>query len=388
MAQINTNRFRVSLLDESAWGDEGAGGNEELIPVLDGDYNVALEDPVREQQHVNGDADSFYAVQDVRNLRGSLKAGIWPHLTQRILDLALSRTAGELDSVAAYFVIPGIETRVHAGLKVDSITIDGQQGGDVMVSLDFIGRHETTVSEPSYPGSYVIPAIPSLTFKNCRILLSLDSDGDMENAFLATGASQFSITVNNNIKNGPPVEDRETLAEDGVPAFLIPGRVNGEFRCTAVFDRAAFGTLQRNRLYAQLKVLAAHPSYATSFVVDTGGATAGTSVTVPVTADPSSDIAVGDVVYFDAKGGGLPCVGVVEAVTTTDIDIAVLDENVTAGDNIYLAALELKTAYGRVSATPLNTPFDDFITVEVRGQMFSGGASPLTYKVKDMTLPA
>ena len=388
MAQINTNRFFVTFLDETAWGDEGAAGNEELIPVLDGDYSIALEDPVREQQHVIGDQSSFYAVQDVRNLRGSVKVGVWPHLWERLLDLALDRTSGELASITSKMIYPGLETRIHAGLKVDALTIDGSEGGDLMMNLDFIGRHEDTTSEPTYPGSYVIPAIPSLLFKNCRFILSLNSSGAMENGFLASGVQSFSISVNNNHRTGPAVEDRADATEDGVVAFLTAGRINGEFRCTADFDRAAYGALQRNRYKAQLTVVGAHPSYTTSFVVDTGGASAGTTVAVPVTADPTSDVSVGDMVYFDGAGGDLPSVGEVSAVTATDITIAVLDYDVQAGDNIYLAGFELKTSEALVSATPVNHPFDDFLTVEVQGQMFSGGAEPLTYKAKDMTLPS
>lgn len=388
MAQINTNRFFVTLLDETAWGDEGAAGNEELIPVLDGDYSIALEDPVREQQHVVGDQDAYYAVQDVRNLRGSMKVGLWPHLWQRLISLGIDRTAGEVASVTSKMVYPGLETRVHAGLKVDSMTIDGNEGGDLMLNLDFIGRHEDTTSEPTYPGSFVIPDIPSLLFKNCRFILSLNSSGGMENGFLASGVSSFSITLNNAHKTGPAVENRGDLTEDGVVAFLTAGRVTGEFRCTADFDRADYGTLQRSRYKAQLTVVGAHPSYTTSFVVDTGGATAGASVSVPVTTDPTADVSVGDFVYFDGKGGDLPSVGKVESTTISTIVIEVLDYNVAAGDNIYLAGFELKTSEALVSATPVNHPFDDFLTVEVQGQMFSGGAAPLTYKAKDMTLPA
>jgi hypothetical protein len=386
MAQINTNRFFLTILDETAWGDEGAGGNEELIPVLDGDYNIALEDPVREQQHVIGDQEAFYAVQDVRNLRGSFKVGLWPHLWKRLLDLALDRTSGEVASITAKPTYPGVESRLHAGLKADTLTIDGQQGGDLSMTLDFIGRHEDTASEEPYPGSFVIPDIPSLLFKNCRFILDLDVDGG-GTIFQASGVQSFSITLNNNHKPGPATENRDELTEDGVVAFLTAGRVNGDFRCTADFDRIEYSTLQRSRLKARLKIVGAHPSYTASFVVDVAGAVKGSAVTVPLTTDPTGVISVGDMVYFDGKGGNLPSVGEVTAVTLTDITIAVLDEDVVSGDNVYLAGFELKTAPALVSATPINHPFDDFLTVEVQGQMFSGGEAPLTYKATDNALP-
>lgn len=385
MTQTNTNRMFLTLLDETSWGDEGAAGNEALVPVLDGDYNVALEDPIREQQHVIGDQDAFYAVQDVRNLRGQLKVGLWPHLWERLLNWGLTRTSGELPSKTTYVVYPSIESRVHAGLKVDTVTIEGSQGGDVTLSLDLIGRHETTIAEPGYPGAYTIPAIPSLLYKNCRVILSLDSDGAMENAFLATGVSQFSVSQQNNHKIGPAVEDRDDLEQDGVPAFLTAGRVTGEFRCTAAFDRAAFGTLQRSRLYAQLEIVGAHPSYTTVFTA-TNNEAAGNAVVIEIDADPTTAVAVGDYVYFDSV---IPSVGKVtaRAAGPNTITIETLDRNILAGCKIYLAGFAIKTAKALVSATPVNHPFDDFLTVEVQGKMFSGGTAPVSFKANDMTLP-
>lgn len=385
MAQTNTNRMYLTLLDETAWGDEGAAGNEALIPVLDGDYNVALEDPIREQQHVVGDQDAFYAVQDVRNLRGQLKVGLWPHLWERLLNWGLTRTAGELPSKATYVVYPSIESRVHAGLKADSVTIEGSQGGDITMSLDLIGRHETTIAEPTYPGTYEIPAIPSLLYKNCRVLLSLDSSGAMENAFLATGVSQFSVSQQNNHKVGPAVEDRADLEKDGVPAFLTAGRVTGEFRCTAAFDRAAFGTLQRSRLYAQMEIVGAHPAYTTTFAVS-GAEVAGSNVVIGVDSDPTTDVSVGDYIYIATT---IPqvCKVTARAAGPDTITVETLDRNCAGGEVIYLAGFKIKTSKALVSATPVNHPFDDFLTVEVQGKMFSGGAAPVTFGANDMTLP-
>lgn len=391
MALHNTNRMYVLFRDETAWGDGGAAGNEELIPFLDGDYNVALEDPVREQQHVLGDQTTFFAVQDVRNLRGSIKVGLWPHLWNRLLSLALTRTSGEVASISAKVAYPDLETRVHTGLKVNSMTLEGSSGGDLTLTLDMIGRHEETTSEPTYPGTYDIPDVPSMLFKNVRAILSLDSDGAMENAFLADKVNSFSITVNNNLKVGPAVEDRVTPAEDGVAAFLTAGRVSGTWRLSAAFDRASFGTLQRSRLNAQLKIVGAHPGYETYYTVDTGGAAAGSAVSVPLTASPAL-ASVNDYVFFDNAGGtNLPIVGKVTAVDTTGpaygVTIDVLDDDVAAGDHMFLAGFEIKTSRALVSASTVQHPFDDFLQVEVNAQTFSGGPDPVTFKCRDLTLP-
>lgn len=391
MAYINTNRTFVEMKDETAWGDEGAAGNPALIPIMDAEYSMALDDPIREQQHVQGNLDAFYTVQDRRNLAGSMKVGVWPHLTKRLLDLATVRTSDELDSVTLRDDIPSIEARVHAGVKVNGLSIEGGSEGDLSLTFDLMGRHESTETNLTYPGSYGIPEIPSMTFKNCRFVISLNAgcDDGFSNQISPVGLSNFSLNYQNNLKVGPPVENRIDLEQDGVIEYLTAGRSNMDVRFTATFDRQEYMTLQRQRLYAQFMLLGAHPSWPNYATVDAAGATAGTSVAVPVTADPTTDFAVGDVVLFDNYGGtNLPCVGTVTAVSATDITIDTLDQDVVSGDHIFNAAIEIRTAPIRVSATSIQRNFDDTLMVEVAGQIHSGGAAPLTYKVKDMTLPA
>lgn len=389
MPYVNTNRSYVQFTDETTWGDEGLAGGTDLVPVLDGDYNVALEDPLREQQQVQGNQNSYYPVQDIRNLRGPFRVGLWPHNWERMLDWATTLTAGETSSKAAHYVVPGIETRLHAGLKVDTLTIEGSEGGDVTMNMDLIGRHENTDSEPTYPGALTIPEIPSLIFKNCRFIISLDAGTDFSNRIAPTGLNNFTLTLNNNHKVGTATENRIDGYLDGIPEFLTAGRQQAECRFTAAFDRADYGTLQRDRLYAQFKMVAAHPAYTTYYTVDAAGATAGTTVTVPTTTDASGDISIGDYVLFDNYGGtNLPCVGEVTATSATDITIATLDEDVVAGDHIFLAGFEVKTEKMLVSTSNIQKPFDDFLRVEIAAQPFSGGTSQLTWKAKDLTLPA
>jgi hypothetical protein len=132
----------------------------------------------------------------------------------------------------------------------------------------------------------------------------------------------------------------------------------------------------------------AHPSYTTVFTA-TNNEAAGSAVVIEIDADPTTAVSVGDYVYFAGDGGNLPSVGKVTARATgpNTITIEVLDRAVEAGDKIYLAAFAFKTSKALVSATPVNHPFDDFLTVEVQGKMFSGGAAPVTFKANDMTLP-
>lgn len=363
-----------------------------LIPVLDGDYGVGLDDPTREQQHVQGDQDAQYTVQDRRNLAGSLKVGVWPHLTRTLLDLATVRTSGETGSVCLRDTIPGIETRVHAGLKVESLTIEGSSEGDVTFSFDLKGRHEDTEAEISYPGSYTVPEIPSLTFKNSRYIISLNAgeDDDFDNRISPVGLSSFSLTHRNNLKEGPPVEDRIDLEKDGRPEYLTAGRKSLEVRFTASFDRQAYMTMKRQKLLCQIKMVGAHPQYA-SYGEVAANASAGSAVAVTLLADPSAWLSVGDYVLFDNYMNlSLPCVGRVTVITpgTPSITIATLDEAVKDGDHVFAGAVEFRTAPIRVSTAVIQRNFDDTLMVEVSGQAFSGGAAALTYKARNLALPA
>ena len=96
MAQFNSLRSFLTLQAETAWED-GGGGTDIFMPMLDGDYTVGLDDPLREQQHVVGDADSQYIVQDVRNLVGEMKMGLWPHLALTQFNIGAKRTSGQME---------------------------------------------------------------------------------------------------------------------------------------------------------------------------------------------------------------------------------------------------------------------------------------------------
>jgi hypothetical protein len=381
------------LQKETAWSD-GGDGNDIFIPVLDGDYSVNLDDPLREQQHVVGDSDSQFIVQDIRNLGGDLKMGLWPHLALTQFDMGAKRVSGQMESYAGRYVYPGLETRVHKGLMAERIQVSGQNGGDIMVTVGWAGAWEETAAALTYPGALTIPSIPSLLFKNCRFVISLDAGSTFANRIVPVGLESFEVTLANNLKRGPAVEDRITAYKDGRVEFFDAGRRKVDLRYTAAFDRLAYSTLQRSRLLTQFKMLGAHPSYTGYLTVDVAGAVAGTAVAIPTTTDPalaSPAFQVNDYVMFDNAGGtSKPCVGKVTAVDSIapfGITIDTLDEDVVSGDHVFNAAVELKTAPCRANTT-IDKAFDDYVKVTVTGQAFSGGADPFTYKAKNMTLPA
>lgn len=390
MAFTNSNRTFCQIQKETAWGD-GGSGTVYFLPILDGDYTIALDDPLREQQHIVGDQDAQYMVQDVRNLAGDIKMGMWPHLWKTLLDLCTVRTAGEVDSFTAKYNLTGFEALVHKGLRVNQLTLEGSNGGDVMMTMGCIGSHEETASTLTYPGSYTIPEIFSLLYKNLRFVISLDAGTTFANRINPVGLENFAITISNNLKVGPALEDRINAYKDGRIEFLTTGRFKVDLRYTAAFDRAAYSKLQRDRLRTQFKAVGAHPHATQYLTVSTGGAAAGTSVAVPTDEDPAlKGFAVNDIVFFDNAGGAnkpsVAKVTALDSVTPFGITVDVLDEAAAAGDHIFNSALELKTAPAICSATQIDKPFDDFVKVSVTAQIFSGGPAPLTYKAQDETL--
>lgn len=389
MAQINSLRSYLTMDKETVWNDGGAA-TETLWPVLDGDYSVGLDDPVREQPHVVGDQDSQFMVQDVRNLAGDLKMGAWPHLWKTVLDFGALRTAGEQESYTAQYSYPGVEARKHFGLKADRLVVSGQNGGDISFTLGLVGSYEKTEAVVTYPGAFTIPAYNSLLFKNCRFVISLDAGSTFANRITPVGLESFEITLQNNIKRGPALEDRIDTYKDGRVEFLEPGRRKVDLRYTAAFDRIAYSTLQRSRLRTQLKMLAAHAGYTSYGTVAVGAVVAGSAKIVTLAADPSAYMSVGDVVMFDNAGGtNLPCIGTITAITpaTPSITIDVMDEGAAIGDHVFAAGLEIKTAPCLVNSSTPDKPFDDYIKVTVNGQAFSGGSDPFTYKCKDLAVP-
>lgn len=386
----NTNTTFLTLRTETDWSDGGAGGGEILIPMMDAEYGVELEDPVREQPHVVGDDSSFIAVQDVRNLQGPLKVGLWPHISATLLDWAIARTANDLSSKAGRYVIPDLETRMHAGLKADGITIEGSSGGDITLSFDLRGRWEKAEGALAYPGAFVIPDVASMLFKNMRFIISLDAEDSFANPITPVGLERFTLTLRNNLKMGPAGENRIDLEEDGAIEYLTAGRVALECSFTALFDRTAYGTLQRSRKFAQFKAMGANAAYSDYLEVDVGGL-AGDDVVIETVEDPALlGYAVNDVVMFDGAGGEPPCVGTITAISSVgpfSITIDTLDEDVEIGDHVFQAGVEFKTSALRVGRTPITKTFDDLLKVEVQGQAFSGGADPLTYKIANKALP-
>lgn len=390
MAQINSLRSFLVMDKETAWNDGGAG-SPELWPVLDGDYSVGLDDPVREQPHVVGDQDSQFMVQDVRNLGGDLKIGAWPHLWKRVLDFGAKRTSGVQESYAGQYTYPGIEARKHFGLTADRLAVSGQNGGDIMFTLGLIGSYEETAAAVTYPGTLTVPSYSSLLFKNCRFVISLDAGSAFANRITPVGLESFEVTLQNSVKRGPAIEDRINAYKDGMVEFLEPGRRKVDLRYTAAFDRIAYSTLQRNRLRTQFKMVGAHQGYTTYGTVASAAVAAGSNKIVTLAADPSAWLAVGDYVYFDnADGSNLPCVGIISAITpaTPSITITTLDEDVEVGDHVFAAGIEIKTAPCLVQSSTPDKPFDDYIKVTVNGQAFSGGSDPFTYKAKDLAVPA
>lgn len=368
----------------------------ELFPIKDGDYGVELEDPSREQEHTIGDPDAQFMVHSARRLGGPLKVGLWPHLWRSILDWGLERDAdNEVASRVARLTYPDIETTEHLGLKCDRFTIEGASEGDIDATMELTGWYEKPRAGGiiSYPGSYVIPEIPSLQFLNCYFIISLNSGGTgaFSNRIKPKGLQAFTLSYENNLRSGPPVEDRITLEKNAAIEFLVTGRKKLNLRYTAVFDRQEFQTLQRQRLYTQFKMMGAHPSYTSYGTVAAGPYAAGNNVVVTLGADPSAWLSVGDYVLFDNAGGAnRACVGRVTAINGggPTITIATLDEAVATGDHVFEAAIELKTAPAIVSSSPKSKAFGEFVTVEVNADVFSGQDSPLTYKARNLALPS
>ncbi len=347
-----------------AWSEFDPGAPPVGVPLVGGDYGVAQTDPFREQDFTVGDANATFLEQDERQLRGALKTPLFPAAAKTILDWALLRTNGELDSCTGTLVSPGVETIRHFGLKVDKIRLEAAVRGDLVASLDLIGRHERKIAPA--PARPAMPAVNGYTFAATRFLLSLDG-GSTEIEPVSVEA--FHLEQANKLDVGPPREDRADPERSGSASYLFAGKPDVSGSITALWDRAAYGDMARGKLPGSFRAVLAHKSGA-STAVAAGGASAGTAVSVPVTS--STAFGVGEVVRFESSAGVLKCAGkVVAKADATHVSIASLEKNLVEGDLVYGKALSLHVPRLLVDGCPKRRARSQLVRVTLNFRAFA-----------------
>jgi len=318
----------------TGWAERDATATAHGIPLMDGEYGVELDDPIREQPITTGDANATWLEQDERRLQGTLRIPLYPAKAKTILDWALLRTSNELDSYTGTHVSPDVETRRHFGLKPDRMRIEGAQKGDVVASLDLVGRYETKVG--SAPAAPTMPTIEAFTFAQGRFLLSLDGGSTEIEPEAIEG---FNLELANNLDRGPNKEDRADDDKSMSINWLLAGKPEISGSVTALWDRAAYGDMQRGKLQGSFRMVLGHKG-GDSATVGVGGAAAGSTVSVLV--DSSAGFSVDEVVRFESSAGVLKCGGKISAIADgTHITITTLEKALVSGDLVYGKALSL-----------------------------------------------
>ncbi len=370
-AQYTDKEYLVLMKEKAtAWAVYDSSATALGVPLMNGEYGVEQKDPIREQEFTTGDVNATYLEQDERTLAGSFRTPLFPAAAKTLLDWAGLRTSDELDSYSLDLVSPDIECVRHLGCKVESLRLEAGIRGDLVATFNIVGRYEE--KQGSNTASPTMSSVNGYTFANCRFLLSLDG-GSTE--IEPESVESWSLELNNKLDKGPPREDRVTAAKSGSISYLMAGKpeINGSI--TALWDRDDYGDMARGKLQGSFRTVAAHKSGA-STAVGSGGAAAGTSVSVPVTS--SASFSVNEVVRFESAAGVLKCCGKVTAkADSTHITIATLEKALVEGDLVYGKSLGFYVPYIYVDGVPKRRGRSQLVRVTLNFRAFADPSQTL-----------
>lgn len=366
---------------ETAWATYSAS-SDLPHPIYDGAYGVGLNDPDREQPHVDGDLDGTYIVQDIRDLQGNMEVGVFPTLVRALFDWIFKRTAGAAQSYTWDFVLNDMVALRHLGCMVNTATFNFQEGQDLRISMDVRGKYETLRTPIPAVASFSFPQTTSMYFANCRFLLSID---DLATEIVPVGFESGTIQVNNQLQPGPHMENRVDVQKDATIDYLRAGKMQITGSYTVLLDRADYLLMQRSKLKGSLRLMMAHRG-GDSLIVDTAGASAGTLVSVPVTASPVADFPAGTVVRFDTATAANTSVAEVSSSGTgpNQITVDVLDKDVVAGDYIFSQAAELYLPRILVTSITRASPKGQLVKCTINFKAAAeSGSSLVTYHAEE-----
>lgn len=355
----------------TAWSEYDSGGTDIGIPLYEADYGVEQDNPIREQPIAVGDFNATFLEQDERKLEGQFRTPLYPATAKTLLDWAALRTSDELDSYSATHVAPSIETVRHYGLKVGTLGLAAAQRGDLVATLGLVGRYEAKLgSTPSVP---TMPSVNGYIFVGGRFLVDLGSGSEIE----PQSVQEFSLELANNPDMGPPQEDRTDSDKSMSISYLFAGKPKISGSITALWDRSAYGDMQRGRLPGSFRAVFAHKDGGADEVA--AGVVAGSSASVQV-AD-SSSFSVNEVVRFETSAGVLKCAGKISSIPdSTHIVITTLEKALDAGDLVYGKSLSIYVPTMLVAKATMTRTIGQRIRVQLPFQAFADiGAELLEY---------
>lgn len=373
----------------------GAGFDMRFFQVSEGNFSLGASPTVEEQPVLRGTVGVHYAEKTGINVAGDIGVLMHPETIRWFLDAGLLRNAnGELFEHTIQEFYPGIDASekgaTYHGCKVSQIAGSWGSGNNkATITTSWQGQREEAYTG-TLPTVVPWPTTKAGYFFTLSGLIDLSTSGV---TLPVCDYSEVSFQVANNLAEGPRCFDADATLR-GAISDLIAGqeRITGSFSLQWR-DLSAL-TLLRNFTTAKMRNIFIHPTSDTSLTVS-GAETAGSSVVVEVSANPTTLLAVGDVVAFQHKSGGATTTnwstGVVTARATgpNTVTIETLDINLSAGDVIWTEALEIR--FNSININKLDKqggPDDSVIVMQggFQGKADSSGAQ-VTYRAKGTVLP-
>ncbi len=241
-----------------------------------------------------------------------------------LLDWALTRTSGVLDTHTIHETQNNLLTRQFMGCKINQMTLSfqstGGAGGFLTVSTDIVGMFGGRAATALLTGAMgTLPSSRHWIVSQVSVELGKQLVAEFSGFTASNNSlSAFSITLNNNITPGAvgyQYPATAVLAQEdrrnGIRELL-----EGELEVTGSFtikseDDSWFDRMMESDstdLTGFLRVLAFHPDSALAVISGTGFTADHTADTsdCEVAADPTSDFFVGDVPYIEDASAADP----------------------------------------------------------------------------------
>ena len=243
------HHVRFSQSTESTYGVKPDGTSWVDLPILD--FGLAMTAHHFEPEDNVSGWQSPRAVLNRKEVKGDLSCLLYPSFVEELFEWALDRDSdGNLHSRTVQHRNP-IEQRQFAGAMVDTMTIKGEEKGEVSVQLGLIAKTAEDTTDFSADPTYITDV--ALKFQDAVIELP---DGTE-----LTTAEDFEIKVNNNLQIGP------TYGANQLIAFCRSARQEVTGSVSLPFDADTYVDLMRAGTTSSLEIVLTHPTQNTDGVV-------------------------------------------------------------------------------------------------------------------------
>lgn len=378
----------------------GAGLDMRFFDVSEGAFSLKATPAVEEQAVLRGLLGVHFREKTGWNVAGDTTTLFQPETAGYFLDAALLRDAnGELATHTLQEFYPGVDAtekgESYLGCKSNQLQMSfGQGNNKIQLTTSWIGRRaKKYVATAPTPLANAMATKAGYFFSNSSLVdFHQYSAGTASDYVLpACDYSEVNFTVANNLSPGPACFDPDD-AINGTITSLVAGqeRLSGGF--TAYFKNVALKEHFRNFANVAFRCMFIHPSSNKTLALS-NAETAGAAVVLNVSADPTSLVAVGDVIAIQKKGGGSTTTQWITARVTAratgpnTITVENLDLNLDTGDVIWTEAAEI--IFKKVNLTDFTVtggPEDARLTVSGSFEAKSDGSGlsgQISYRVKN-----